>query len=85
MLPAPRIFITENEINGLAFPNLPDSIVIFGLGYALDRLAAASWMADRTIHYWDDIALFIIGVILTLTGSRCSIGSVHIFHAPVHC
>jgi hypothetical protein len=55
MLPAPRIFITENEINGLAFPDLPDSIVVFGLGYALDRLAAASWMADRTIHYWGDI------------------------------
>jgi hypothetical protein len=55
MLPAPRIFITENEINGLAFPDLPDSIVVFGLGYALDRLAAASWMADRAIHYWGDI------------------------------
>ena len=55
ILPAPRIFITENEINGLAFPDLPDSIVVFGLGYALDRLAAASWMADRTIHYWGDI------------------------------
>ena len=55
ILPAPRIFITENEINGLALPDLPDSIVVFGLGYALDRLAAASWMADRTIHYWGDI------------------------------
>jgi hypothetical protein len=55
ILPAPRVFITENEINGLAFPDLSDSIVVFGLGYALDRLAAASWMADRTIHYWGDI------------------------------
>jgi hypothetical protein len=54
-LPVSRIFITENEINGLAFPDLPRSIVIFGLGYALDRLAGASWMKDRTIHYWGDI------------------------------
>jgi hypothetical protein len=54
-LPTSRIFITENEINGLAFPDLPDSIVVFGLGYALDRLASASWLKDRTIHYWGDI------------------------------
>jgi hypothetical protein len=77
MLSAPRIFITENEINGLAFPDLPDGIVVFGLGYALDRLAAASWMADRAIHYWGDID--------THGFARCSIGSAHIFHAPVHC
>jgi hypothetical protein len=25
------------------------------IGYALDRLAGASWMKDRTIHYWGDI------------------------------
>jgi hypothetical protein len=53
-LPASRIFITENEINGLAFPD-PDSIVVFGLGYALDRLGSASWLKDRAIHYWGDI------------------------------
>jgi hypothetical protein len=55
VLPASRVFITENEINGLVFPDLPDSIVVFGLGYALDRLASASWLKDRTIHYWGDI------------------------------
>jgi hypothetical protein len=55
VLPASRIFITENEINGLAFPDLPDSIVVFGLGYALDRLGSASWLKDRAIHYWGDI------------------------------
>jgi hypothetical protein len=54
-LPISRVFITENEINGLAFPNLPASIVVFGLGYALDRLANATWLKDHTIHYWGDI------------------------------
>ena len=29
--------------------------MVFGLGYALDRLASASWLKDRTIHYWGDI------------------------------
>jgi hypothetical protein len=30
--PLERVFITENEINGLAFPDVPGSLVIFGLG-----------------------------------------------------
>ena len=50
-----RVFITENEINGLAFPHLPDAAVIFGLGYALDRLADVRWLRNRTIYYWGDI------------------------------
>jgi len=54
-LPARRVFITENEINGLAFPETADAIVIFGLGYGLDRLAEAGWLSTKTIHYWGDI------------------------------
>ncbi|WP_353620190.1 Wadjet anti-phage system protein JetD domain-containing protein [Thalassotalea sp. G20_0] len=27
------MFITENKVNGLAFPPVADAIVIFGLGY----------------------------------------------------
>ncbi len=53
--PVRRIFITENEINGLAFPALPDSLVIFGLGYGVDALQAVPWLADREIHYWGDL------------------------------
>ena len=54
-LPARRIFITENEINGLAFPAMANSVVVFGLGYSLDLLGAATWMQDCEIHYWGDI------------------------------
>jgi hypothetical protein len=54
-IPAKRVFITENEINGLAFPEAPDAIVIFGLGYGLDRLAEAEWLKAKTICYWGDI------------------------------
>jgi hypothetical protein len=50
-----RVFITENEINGLAFPSLAGSLVIFGLGYGLDRLSEVRWLHDRVIHYWGDI------------------------------
>ena len=50
-----RVFITENEINGLAFPDLPDAAVVFGLGYALDRLTDVGWLRDRPLYYWGDI------------------------------
>ncbi len=50
-----RVFITENEINGLSFPEVPGSLVIFGLGYGLDRLAEVPWLRRTEIHYWGDI------------------------------
>ncbi|MBC7938835.1 MAG: hypothetical protein H7Z19_03575 [Chitinophagaceae bacterium] len=52
---AKRVFITENEINFLAFPPAADSLVVFGAGYGLDALAAAAWMLQRDVHYWGDI------------------------------
>jgi hypothetical protein len=54
-LPVERVFITENEINGLAFPAVPGSLVVFGLGYGLDRLSEVRWLHERALHYWGDI------------------------------
>lgn len=54
-LPARRVFITENEVNGLSFPFVPESIVIFGLGYGLERLGEIPWLRSRTVYYWGDI------------------------------
>jgi hypothetical protein len=50
-----RIFVTESEINGLAFPEMAESIVIFGLRYDDDRLAEVPWLRGRPLHYWGDI------------------------------
>jgi hypothetical protein len=52
---ARHIFITENEVNGLAFPEFAEAIVVFGLGYGVELLHTASWMAGRHIYYWGDI------------------------------
>jgi hypothetical protein len=52
---ARHVFITENEINGLAFPDFPEAIVVFGLGYGVELLHSASWMSGRHIYYWGDI------------------------------
>lgn len=54
-LPVQRVFITENEINFLAFPQVPGSIAVFGAGYGWEALADATWLQACTIHYWGDI------------------------------
>jgi hypothetical protein len=54
-IPVSRVFITENEINFLAFPEVKESLVIFGAGYGFEMLNEARWLANCSIHYWGDI------------------------------
>ena len=49
------VYITENEINGLAFPEVPESLVIFGLGYGLDVLGKIEWLREKQLFYWGDL------------------------------
>lgn len=53
--PVQRVFITENEVNFLAFPALPDCLVVFGAGYGWDALAGATWLHTVPVHYWGDL------------------------------
>jgi len=50
-----RVFITENEINYLAFPSVPGSLLIFGAGYGFEVLAHAAWLTRCQVFYWGDI------------------------------
>lgn len=52
---AKTVFIAENKVNGLAFPDHPAAIVVFGLGYAVNLLAEAQCLQDRTLFYWGDL------------------------------
>lgn len=52
---ANRVFITENEINFLAFPRVSGSIAVFGAGYGWEALARCHWLRQCSIHYWGDI------------------------------
>jgi hypothetical protein len=54
-IPFRRIFITENEINFLSFPQASDSCVIFGGGYRVDLLEKTPWLHAAEIYYWGDI------------------------------
>lgn len=53
--PVGQVFITENEVNFLAFPVVADSLVIFGAGYGFEALAGVQWLHACSIHYWGDI------------------------------
>ena len=50
-----KVFITENEINFLAFPATANSLVIFGAGYGFEALEQARWLEQRQVFYWGDI------------------------------
>jgi hypothetical protein len=50
-----RVFITENEINFLAFPQVKDSLVVFGAGYGFEMLSKVQWLSRCRVHYWGDI------------------------------
>lgn len=53
--PFKRIFITENLVNFLAFPPVPNSIILFGSGKNIARFGQIPWLAGKDIYYWGDI------------------------------
>ena len=54
-LPLKTVFITENKVNGLAFPQFSESMVIFSLGYGVGSLADVEWLKSTPIIYWGDL------------------------------
>jgi hypothetical protein len=58
-----RVFITENRVNGLSFPDCRESIIVFGLGYGLERLADIAWMRIVDVQYWGDIDTHGFGIL----------------------
>lgn len=67
-LPVEHVFITENEVNFLAFPPLPGAIVIFGAGYGWGALARAEWLHRCLLHYWGDIDTHGFAILDSLRG-----------------
>ncbi|MDZ7642655.1 MAG: DUF2220 domain-containing protein [Desulfurivibrio sp.] len=54
-LPVSQVFITENEVNFLAFPRHRASMVIFGAGYGFEHWSQATWLQECELYYWGDI------------------------------
>ncbi|MDX9709716.1 MAG: DUF2220 family protein [Trichloromonas sp.] len=66
--PCRRVFITENKINGLSFPQVADALVIFGLGYGIQALKEADWLRRKEIVYWGDIDTHGFAILSQLRG-----------------
>jgi hypothetical protein len=49
------LFVVENEITYLAFPHVPDALVVFGSGFGLASLRPLPWLVGKEIVYWGDI------------------------------
>lgn len=52
---AGQVIIVENEISYLALPSRPDTIAIFGSGFAVGSVTALSWLAGKVVIYWGDL------------------------------
>lgn len=50
-----RVFIIENKMNFLTFPKLPNSIAVWGQGYAIESLKIIDWLQKKEIFYWSDL------------------------------
>ncbi|MEN8132804.1 MAG: Wadjet anti-phage system protein JetD domain-containing protein [Pseudomonadota bacterium] len=66
--PCRRVFITENKINGLSFPQMPESMIIFGLGYGISSLKNVEWLHSKAIYYWGDIDTHGFSILSQLRG-----------------
>ncbi|MGO8693294.1 MAG: DUF3322 domain-containing protein [Rectinemataceae bacterium] len=53
--PFEEVFVTENEINFLAFPDHPTGMIVFGGGYGFASLARADWLRRCRLRYWGDL------------------------------
>ncbi len=51
----PRVFVLENDVTGLAFPDADGSIVVFGRGYSFSGLERAKWLSRVDLVYWGDL------------------------------
>ena len=67
--PPTRVFVTENEVNFLAFPLSPGAIVVFGAGSGFEHFVLVPWLADVPVHYWGDIDTHGMAILDQLRGT----------------
>jgi hypothetical protein len=70
------VFITENKVNGLAFPPFKGGVVIFGLGYGIGDIAGAAWLKEKRVIYWGDIDTHGYGILSLLRGKLPHVESI---------
>lgn len=54
-IPVSNIFVVENLVNFLTFPQVPDSIVVWGKGYAVSAIKDSLMLKTSVLYYWGDL------------------------------
>jgi len=50
-----RVFVVENKQTFLAFPNVSNSLIVWGKGFGVELLKEVLWLEQKDIIYWGDI------------------------------
>lgn len=79
-LPVATVFVIENEVSYLAFPEVNDSIAIFGEGFALTTLESITWLHGKEIVYWGDIDTHGFSILSRLRARFGSVRSILMDH-----
>lgn len=82
-LPCRTVFITENEVNFLAFPPVAGAVVVFGAGYGFEALREAAWLQQRRVVYWGDIDTHGFAILDQLRASLPQVESMLMDHATL--
>jgi len=53
--PWKQIFVIENDISALSFPNVEKGLVVFGRGYNFRHWKKAEWLHRTNLWYWGDL------------------------------
>jgi len=75
-LPVRRAVIVENLATGLAFADLPDTVVFMARGYAVEPFADIAWIRDVPVYYWGDIDTHGLAILDRLRGHLPQVRSI---------
>lgn len=78
-----NVLVVENEASYLALPELPDTVIVFGAGFALSTLKAVLWLADRRLLYWGDIDTYGFAILDQLRARFSHVESILMDHTTL--
>jgi hypothetical protein len=62
------VIVCENQQTGLSFGERPDTVVLHGRGYAIERLGDLGWLRSARAIYWGDLDTHGFAILSRLRG-----------------
>lgn len=84
---AAHVLLVENEITALSLPPMNGTLVIHGLGNAVEKVAVLPWLTNKRLWYWGDIDTHGIAILSRLRSFLPQITSILMDEATLleHC